>query len=539
MDGSHKNDQIWDDVGYARRYTADKAVWDQKFSSLDQESRCLLGVLSFLSTGSIGTKVLMAKTERDFPEHMALFVPGNTVLASAIAKLVAEHLVDARDKPYAQITVPKVIRALFKELLTEAGRVDAFNNAVALVLQLFPTEDAMAAKLNILDRWLMCLPYFGFFSSLTGFFEDELTRSAHFKASWQFCELLNRMQRLFSDMNDLQQCEKACSTNLLALDQLEPGPRKEDLKATIISHQAQTAESSGDAQRAIQLNIESYKIRLAEQPKKTDLLCYTAANLGYTYSSAGNQESALESFKEAREWWGDDKSDYPLNILVNEARCYLLLGDYDRAAELLSRVTAPANIAKDANLAAIAFGHFAMGLLYERQKDFELAKGKYSKAQNVWSGGRLDNPHLFLGACMYRMGVISLNQHDPKSAIKHIKESMSITSSQERYKNMPANHARNLFKLSQALALGNDDPEVIKGAKARRDEAETLLRNNIHMLQIAIRMRHMISSSRSFGGKGVSEYTRDILLLLQWFLYVPYQPKYVVRLINHFGQTMR
>ena len=118
------------------------------------------------------------------------------------------------------------------------------------------------------------------------------------------------------------------------MEQLEDGPVKEDFKATIISHEAQMVESLGGAQKAIHLNQKGYEIRLAEQPQNRVVLCYTAANLGYCYSSANNPALAVEWLDKAREWWGDLPS-YPPNIVANKARCFVQLGNFGKAKELI------------------------------------------------------------------------------------------------------------------------------------------------------------------------------------------------------------
>lgn len=93
-------------------------------------------------------------------------------------------------------------------------------------------------------------------------------------------------------------------------------------------------ESLGDAQKAIGLNQKGYEIRLAEKHRNRVVLCYTAANLGYCYSSANNPALAVEWLDKAREWWGD-LPNYPPNILANKARCFVQLGDFEKASELI------------------------------------------------------------------------------------------------------------------------------------------------------------------------------------------------------------
>lgn len=145
---------------------------------------------------------------------------------------------------------------------------------------------------------------------------------------------LTSLYRFFYETNAMGECEKTCGINMTAAEQLPAGPQRKDIKATIISHQAQMAESLGYSDKAVLLNKEGYKIRLAEEPRNARLLCFTAANLGYCSSAAGDNAAGLEWHNKALDWWGS-LPDFPPNILANKARCLVLLGDFPAAKELI------------------------------------------------------------------------------------------------------------------------------------------------------------------------------------------------------------
>ncbi|KAK0609961.1 hypothetical protein B0T17DRAFT_593821 [Bombardia bombarda] len=431
-----------------------RAIWEISFNSLSDDERCLLGITSFLMPDNIPQEVFANDIERDLSGDLAFFAD------------------DFRDKNSRTLSLHRLFQTQFKYFLTPEQRLNAFNNTVSLVLDLFPDEDAKAGQLY--DSWEACNRYLQHAINLRDCFLEEQKLSSQFQGSWKFCALLNRSQRFFIEINQPQECENTCNTNMLALSQLEAGPQKEDYKATITSHQAQIAESLGDADISVRLGEECYQIRLAEHPQKTRLLCFTASNLGYQCSSAGNQTVALEWFKKAREWWGGDPG-YPSNIIMNEARCHVLLGDFKTGGGMLGYFAAQIKNADFSNWAMIAYGYFAIGVLHERQNDFESAEQYYLEAQNAWLDSEQTRLHPFNGACMYRTGAVCLKQAKIEAAIKHLRDSMQITGFHQNLQDRPVEHARNLFKLSEAQSQ-DDKVDSIDKANALREEAEVYLR---------------------------------------------------------------
>jgi tetratricopeptide (TPR) repeat protein len=140
----------------------------------------------------------------------------------------------------------------------------------------------------------------------------------------------------------MAEVELVCEVNLRALDMLEDGPRKMDLKASILSHQAQAAESLGNPRKAIALNQTGYQIRLEEKPRSKILLCYTANNIGYCHNTANLHEDSEKWYEKSRDWWdlmvrdGDETRSRPARHITNHARCLIYLGKYDKAKEMLN-----------------------------------------------------------------------------------------------------------------------------------------------------------------------------------------------------------
>jgi hypothetical protein len=144
------------------------------------------------------------------------------------------------------------------------------------------------------------------------------------------------------ELNQLNQVDDLCAVNLVAIEGLTHEAAKEDLKATILSHQANAAESRGDAARAIELNKQVYETRLKQND--LTLLYYTASNLGYCNNTANDHKIALIHFESAESWRkklmdSQAKTDpCPAGILTNKARCLVYLDDFAAVQALLDVV---------------------------------------------------------------------------------------------------------------------------------------------------------------------------------------------------------
>lgn len=132
--------------------------------------------------------------------------------------------------------------------------------------------------------------------------------------------------RYLYEINALEELESLCDVNMITVETLKVGPEKRDLEASIMSYQANLAESFGNAEKAIELNKKVYKIRLDENPLKHALLCFTSNNLGYCYNTANDHKTAQEWFERSRDWLSSSigsqngEHDCPPFILKNITR---------------------------------------------------------------------------------------------------------------------------------------------------------------------------------------------------------------------------
>ncbi|KAK0100616.1 hypothetical protein ONS95_007071 [Cadophora gregata] len=102
--------------------------------------------------------------------------------------------------------------------------------------------------------------------------------------------------------------------------------------------------------------------------------------------------------------------------------------------------------------------------------------------------------HPFNAGCLYRLGCVALDCGKVESAVRYLRDALAIT--QMRTHLMMAEHARVLFKLSEALEQELRHEEE---AQALLEEAERLLRLR----------------NPNAGNPG-SEGTYDSLILIEW-----------------------
>ncbi|KAH0553214.1 hypothetical protein GP486_006614, partial [Trichoglossum hirsutum] len=455
------------------------ALWDFSFKSLDKNSLFLLGVLSYLMPDTIPQELFEAGANQEFSEDLDFcsddFSQANS-LSAALRRLITLALIK-RDRDTRVLSIHRMVQTQFKHFLSLEQRQKVFNNTVALVYGVFPREDT--AKGQLYEVWETCNRYLQHVLNLKDCFMEEVKMSKNFKALWQFCDLLAQCQRYLYEANALTDLENLCDVNMVAVETLEDGHRKDDLKASIMSHQANLAESLGDAEKAIDLNKRVYEIRLQEKPMKQALLCYVTNNLGYCHNTANDHKSSLEWFQRSRDWWAalvesqGETQGCPPFILKNTARCMVYLNDLKGAEEMLNISIPQLKNAKPLNWAMLAYAYFVQGTLERRQCKFESAEAHFIEAQNSWLEGDQTRLHPFNGGCMYKIGACCLDQGKVEAAIKHIRDSMEVTKFHR--KSMPVEHARNLFKLSEALLQDNHDSSSGEWENLR-DEAEIYLK---------------------------------------------------------------
>ncbi|KAF1961988.1 hypothetical protein CC80DRAFT_522601 [Byssothecium circinans] len=453
------------------------AIWEFSFRDLVQKnptSHTLLGILSYLMPDNIPQSLFALDPEVEAPIGCE-FCSDEFEFAETMELLLTLALVK-RNRDEGVFSIHRMVQTQFKFHLSAEGRQKALDDAVALVYEVFPKEND--AEGQQYDQWAECNRYLQHVINLKDCFKEEKKLCKTFKASWKFCELLKECQRYVYEANALDDLKDMCEVNLVAVEMLDDPSRVADLIATIFSHQAQLAESTGEVQEAIELNKKGHEIRLHENPLKWELLAGFECNIGYNYNTANQHETALEWLEKSRGRWYEwcDKEgkehDWPTHTKTTLARCLIYLDRRQDAYSLLDTIVREFRCSKPFPWAMLAYALFALVTLQRRDKKLEAAEANAHEAQNLWLKGDQSRLHPFNGACMYKIGVLSLDQGKVEAAIKHIRDSIEIT--KHHTKTMPVEHARNLFKLSEGLlqdSNGNEDE-----AEDLRDQAEIYLK---------------------------------------------------------------
>lgn len=146
--------------------------------SLDTDSLCLMGVLSFLMPDNIPQDLFEPSDDKNFPEDLKFCSDGFS-LAAVLRKLLTVALIK-RDRDTRTITIHRMVQTQLKQYLSQHDRQRSFNNTVMLLYKAFPTEDLSTGQLY--DRWTLCNQYLQHVLNLGGCFSEEIKRSQKFQA---------------------------------------------------------------------------------------------------------------------------------------------------------------------------------------------------------------------------------------------------------------------------------------------------------------------------------------------------------------------
>ncbi|KAI0893451.1 pfs domain-containing protein [Annulohypoxylon nitens] len=453
-------------------------LWDISFQSLDVNSFSLLGIISFLMPDNIPPEIFEPREDYKLPHDLRFLEERLIGFSAALRKLTTRALIK-RDKDSGVLTVHRLIQSQFRHFLDPEKFQKAFNDTVTLMTFVIPKSDPEKGQLY--ETWEGYNRYLQHLINLRDIFKERMKTPHPLKASWEFCEMLANYQRYFYEKNDFEECERTCSVNRVAISTIALDEARVDLEGRIISYQAQIVEELGDPLKAIEICQQEIDLRLSESPRKDILLSFSTCNLGMFYCSANNFTKALKCFQESRQWWiahfnkKDKNKKYASSMLVHEARCYLSLGEFEKAKEMLDLVITQTKEEKPLNFWVMAYAHFCIGTLERHRRRFDSAEAQYMEAQNTWLGHDQTRFHPFNASILYKIGACCLDQGKVEASIKHIKDSIEVTEIWHRI--MPVIHARNLFKLSEALFQNGDDHAL--EARELREKADFFLKKKL------------------------------------------------------------
>ncbi|PIG79027.1 hypothetical protein AARAC_003611 [Aspergillus arachidicola] len=437
------------------------------FTTLGNHSRTFLGIASFLRPENIPQLLfdLEKDKECDLPEA---FLRSNRASLDAFPDQTRQGFSFLLLSPNGSNSI--------STSAPPAERQKAFNNAVALVYHVFPKQSDENNQNQLYHQWNECNYFLQHVLTLKNNFKEERRHTNDFHASFKFRKLLQDCQRYLYETNAVEELKDVCEVNLLAVETIDNSELATDIRASTLSHQASMYKSTGGVHKAIELNIKGYSMRLGERPLKGGLLGGFEQNLGYSYNTANDHHTALTWLERSRDTWiasnvkQGREADWPTVTTKNIARCFVYLGHYDKARELLDIAIYEFKLEKPLNWAMLAYAYFVLGTLERYENRPEAAEASFIEAENLWYKGDQTKLHPFNAVCLYKAGVVCLHQGKVEAAINHICDSLEITKFHANV--MPVEHTRGLFKLSEALLHDSCDSEE---AEVLRGEAELYL----------------------------------------------------------------
>ncbi|KAJ6010017.1 hypothetical protein N7522_005033 [Penicillium canescens] len=451
-----------------------QALWEFSFHSLEPDARQFLGVLAFLMPDDI-PQTLFEIDEDNLPEHLK-FCSDDFSFSETVETLLMLSLIK-RNRDTRVFSTHRMVQAQFKYFLGPSALHLAFSNAVALIFNVFPRQDDEKGQLY--EQWAQCNTYLQHVIYLKDSFKENHKADPSFCATPQFCELLVECQRYLFEANLLDDLEDMCQTNLVAVKGLDDAKDAIDITASTLSHLAQMYESIGSADKAVKLNQEGLELRFKEAPLKLPLISGFENNLACAYSTANDHGNALLSLKKSLDTWNrgmEEEGKIPHRepvITANIGRCLFYLDRLPEARQHVDLAVEEFKKSKPINWGGLAYAYFVLAMISKREGNLENAEAQFIDSQNVWLLGDHTRRHPFNGGCLYKIGLCCLDQGKTEAAVKHLRDSIQEVTRFHK-EQMPMEHGRNLFKLSEALT--QDSPDDPDNAEKLLDEANTYLR---------------------------------------------------------------
>ncbi|KAI9668929.1 MAG: hypothetical protein M1829_005241 [Trizodia sp. TS-e1964] len=475
------------------------ALWEMSFRSLNERASAILGVLAFLSPDSIPQSLFEAKDPSALPDSLK-FCKDSFDFSNEMETLFTLALVK-RNKEQRVYSIHRLVQMSFKYFMSPEDRQKSFNDATQLVSAAFPRKDAELAQMYHL--WKSCALYLPHVLSLRDAFREEKKANPSFSALMLFCDLNNACQRYLIETNGYNDLLDLLEVNAMAISTIPPQPRsiQIDLEGGLASHTGQALARIGRAEEGVKHLRRAYELFATDQPRNLQEEAWCTENLADGIASTNNFQEAVALQEKARDHWlewardnSEDQKEWPAILKWGMGNNMIWAGQNQRSRDILTQGLAQLKAAKPYNWAMVAYANYSLGTVDRADGDFRSAERHFTEAYNNWISGDNLRSDPFCGACVYRMGCAALDQGKVQTAIKHLREASFIT---ERHKvRMPAEHARTLFKLSEALL------KEMRG----KDEAADLRKESMRLLL-----------SRAPQAKHIdSEKTYDDLVFIWW-----------------------
>ncbi|KAI7288787.1 hypothetical protein KC343_g1092 [Hortaea werneckii] len=456
-----------------------QAIWQMSFQSLNKQSSAILGVLAYLSPDAIPQAIFEPKDASVLPESLK-FCEDAFDFSDEMETLMTLALVK-RNKELRAFSVHRLVQTCFRHFLSPEDRQKSFNDATMLVSAAFPRKDAEFSQLY--HRWDTCALYLPHVLNLRDSFREEKATDPDFSALAVYIDLNNACQRYLIECNGYNDLIDLVQVNATALPTI---PKQEwtvqiDLEGSLESHWGQALERLGKFAESVPHLKKAYDLFCTDVPHNLREEAWCAENLADGYGSMNNFKDALGYQYKARDHWLDwakdnetDKTIWPAILKWGMGNNLIWARESQPARDILNQGLAQLEAATPYNWAMVAYTNYVLGTVNRAEGQSKAAERHFTQAHNKWISGDNLMSDPFRAACVYRMGCAALDQGKIETAIKHLREASDIT---EQHKaTHPVEHARSLYKLSQAL-----EREGHSGTKAAKlsAESELLLRSRL------------------------------------------------------------
>ncbi|KAJ8132131.1 hypothetical protein O1611_g1492 [Lasiodiplodia mahajangana] len=449
-------------------------LWKFSFGSLSPISYAILAIMSFLEPGNIPQELFMPKAPKHQPQSLQFSSDSATKFTEEAEQLLNLSLVK-QDSTTGSFSLDRLVQAAFRKFMTPKQKQDAFRDATILVANAFPQRNTQVATLYL--EWDRCAPYLKHVISLKECFRQEHASDSSFVATRLYCNLSNMCQRYLLELHNHAELQDLVAVNYLAIASL-PQEQAVGLRASLTSHKGQSLVFVGKPEEGMEYLEQSYEIRRDDVPFDPRESAWAASNVAMGLATLNRFEEAIKWYNIAQDHfmgWAKEQTgqewELPADVTCYGGSIYFWARQIETARTLISEAKRRAEAEQPFSWAVLAQVHFALGNVKRFDREYKEAEDHYMEAQNLCSEGGQMRSNPFGASCMYRLGCTALDRGDVQAAIKHLRDALAVT--ETRKATMVAEHARVLFKLSEAL---KQDPRRSEEAGRKREQAENLLK---------------------------------------------------------------
>ncbi|RWA10872.1 hypothetical protein EKO27_g4237 [Xylaria grammica] len=421
--------------------------WTMSFDSLQDESKSLLGILSFLSPDSIPQELF---NHWDVPidrstNGLLAYCDDVDSFFEVQEELMNLALVE-KDPNTESMSLHRLEQVQFEHYLDSPSRQRAFEVAARLLYDAFPKEQTGQ---RFTGRWDDCATYIQHAIVLNSHYLTRSSSVSQYSAPPEFAKLMAWCSWYLFEIADysgfaevLEGGKKACKAS--------PSDAFDEASWSLLNYNAGTVETSMGLFVPAENSLkEALKVRRGLGNE--DDIAATLNNLGLLYNSIHEFDLAEKQYSEALQIHLSRPESVDRNLSLRMVKHNLQRNAIQSGRNIppLSEVQETVDIFR-ASISWWMEGHayLVLGNLYVKLDKYDEASAAYATARDTLSDEGRASKQPATAMVLYKLGYVAYKKSQYPDAIDFFRKSTAIS---ELYPAIPAEQARTQFMLAKAL----------------------------------------------------------------------------------------